>query len=1279
MNRWWILFFIPVLTITQTFANNDFEDVFPRPANFVSSEQLKRMSEESLGQVRDKLNGSIKALLPIIRRGENRNINLQLITSVSRFQTQEALEILIRLFREEIAKMYPGKIGARFEVFNAALDAMGAIGTAYPHRYVEELVDLEDELGRLAHMHPMVGTVLQKLGVVRSIMMRRKETIVDLNALLQSIELEKNAPTMTLERAQKVIDERLIGQPEVAQALMDMEWRSQLYGKARTLPDAVYLMGLPGTGKDTAAEVFTDALNGAKGSHLRHMFRLPLLKSKADLWQLLGSATGYIGSEAFPPFLEFLVLHSNGKYKTEEVEQNGRKSLKIVVNPEYKGATLPGYFPPNRGIVFVNEFHNWSKQLKDDFLKQALEKGIFNVNNPNGGLSQIEVPIRFIIASNEGIGLTTSREANGQRHGKAFSYEQQMVKWDAVHENKSALKAEILSSNGSPNQSVTGEGTPGISEELLNRIPERFILLMRPLSPDHLRTIATGYLEGLREKLADSPLLGKVNLTWSDDLPAVIQEYDYVPEENARPVLGRVMSLIEEPLLDALRAKNIEGASAVDLHISVETNSDRSRDLVMTLNGKQTRQLIRTTTKDIARPSITDERIEELAGLEPYLKQNVFGIDDVLERLSERVLSIENEASAGASRRPVNVLMLNGLSSTGKTETAKQLAKYVHKADDELVTFDFSQVQTLHDFKVRILGLKDSLGNPVPSEFMKHYDRANGRLVVAFDELANVRDMDLLKALYDFFREPVVSTFSDGKPRPMGGVTVIITGNPGQELFAAVPRDVPMEVQMLAWEEISRKTNNDPELQRSILEKTYPEPFITRIGRNNIFFLPPHSYKSLRQLAQLKLGQSLKNLASEESRRGWKVAFPSMDEYAKLIDVIIEEGFSLRYQGASIDSFVRDDVEEKIKFLMLKNKVPSGSTVILKFREKTSNEIEDQPGFVFYDVYAEGQSKPLKLKIRRPYVEKPLAKDPVNDLLTAYHEAGHSLVRNALFPGVFKSTMISVIPGVGLIGNSWLYYLGVAKAEQSKEAFTDRNYMVRQIAILMAGETAERLVSKGGNSSAGKSNDIERATRVARDAIIKYGLSKNWGLRAVPTGTSIETYIAGLPESEKRLLDTEIQNMLKEGRLLAQQTIEANFNETFVPLALELAEKGVLEEEALDKFYASKTLVAPWRLSAAKRSLNSARTLARKWRGIGAGKDHVELDSSLPMPKTFADLNAMALKRKLDQYAQVPAPADVLLVPVPMDSQTPSEPPPKRLGVEGPVDLRACANILEAG
>jgi len=1282
-----LTFLIPQIGSQKTYGANNLVDQFPRPQGFISSQQIKRMSLQDLEKTRDEMNAAIVGLRAILRRQNNNDIPYDKIFEVAKYQTQEALEALITVFREEIKRINPKAGGARPEVFMNVLDAMGAMGTSTPHRYLEEYLDMMQELEAKMPPHPMNAAIGQKVNIVFSVMQARQETLVNLNDLLYTIEQANNGPMDLLARSQKILKEGLIGQPEVLQALMDMEWRSALYGKSRDLPDAIYLMGLPGTGKDTAAEVFTDALYGTKNAHQRHMYRLPLMKSKADLWQVLGSSTGYIGSESFPPFLEFLVQHSGGKYKLEEGQSNGKPVTRVIKNPDYKGETLPGYYAPNKGIVFVNEFHNWSKQLKDDFLKQALEKGVFNINNPNGGLSEIYVPIRFVIASNEGIRLTTSREANGQRQGKPLTYEQMLAKWEAVQGNKRALKAEILSTNGSPNQAVAGESTPGISEELLNRIPERFIILMRPLSPEHLQKIANSYLENLRHRLVDSPLLGKVTLTWTEELPKVLQEYDYIAEENARPVLGRVIALIEEPLLDALREDQLNGITNLEMQLNIETNPDKSRSLVITTGaGRQVRQLIRTTLKDIAKPAISDERIDEMAGLESHLKGNVFGIDDVLERLSERALSIENE-SAGASARPVNVLMLNGLSSTGKTETAKQLAKFVRKSDDELVTFDFSQIQTLHDFKVKILGLRDGLGNPVPSEFMKYYDRSNGRVIVAFDELANVRDMDLLKALYDFFREPVVSTFSDGKPRAMGGVTVIITGNPGQELFAQVPRSAPMEVQMLAWEEIAKRTNNDPELQRQILEKYYPEPFITRIGRNNIFFLPPHSYKSLRQLAQLKLGQALTRMANEDSRRGWKVVFPSAGDYSQFIDMIIDEGFSLRFQGASIESFVRDDVEEKIKYLLLKNKVPSGTTAVLRFRNKTSNQSEDTPGFVFYDVYVDGAAQPLELKIRRPHIEKPLDHDQTNDLLTAFHEAGHSLVRNTLFKGIYKSTMISVIPGVSLIGDKWIYYAGVAKSSQEKETYTSRDHFVREIAILLAGETAERLVSRGSKSSAGKSNDIERAAKAARNVILRYGLSEKWGLRAAPADSTIDAYISSLPEDQKVLLDREVTKMIEESRDLAEQTIEANFHETFVPLALELAEKGVLNEDELESFYAERQLIDPSQISLIQRTMNHARTMGRKWRNLGSNTASVQLDASIPMPRSFADLDAIARKRKLEQYAEVALPENI---PVGTNAayeeraqasrSSPASLPDKKLGVQAPpTAIQNCEGVLKAG
>ncbi len=95
-------------------------------------------------------------------------------------------------------------------------------------------------------------------------------------------------------------------------------------------------------------------------------------------------------------------------------------------------------------------------------------------------------------------------------------------------------------------------------------------------------------------------------------------------------------------------------------------------------------------------------------------------------------------------------------------------------------------------------------------------------------------------------------------------------------------------------------------------------------------------------------------MANQDGRRGWQLGFATSTEYSQFIDMIIREGFSLRYQGASIDSFVADDVEAKLKFLLLKNKVPSGSKIEIRFRSQTPNDIENEPGFVVYDLLAVG-------------------------------------------------------------------------------------------------------------------------------------------------------------------------------------------------------------------------------------------------------------------------------------------------------------------------------------
>src|SRR5690606_27756520 len=115
---------------------------------------------------------------------------------------------------------------------------------------------------------------------------------------------------------------------------------------------------------------------------------------------------------------------------------------------------------------------------------------------------------------------------------------------------------------------------------------------------------------------------------------------------------------------------------------------------------------------------------DRLTTLKETLKEQVFGMDDIAERLMTRIVSLaNNKASSDASPRSAETLVLMGLSSTGKTELSKAVTKALTGDEGEALVIDFSQVQTLHDFKVRILGLRDAYGNAIPSDFMKAYDR----------------------------------------------------------------------------------------------------------------------------------------------------------------------------------------------------------------------------------------------------------------------------------------------------------------------------------------------------------------------------------------------------------------------------------------------------------------------------------------------------------------------------------------------------------------------------
>jgi len=1217
--------------------------VFFSPSAFSEPTDYTTFRRAELEKIAEDLSPHFKLLKEITqenRRGMSKEEVTEMVEALGRTPFKECASGLFALFKYQVLETSPANQNRELKSrITELLKAM--ISTAD-----EDLLTDMKRTNSKVYEHKMytkelVGFKKTNMNFIAGALKELKEKpesapLPSLNTLIHMAEETRFEVIESLKDFSKKLSDRLIGQPEVVKAMEAQEWERHFIHHSNQMPSVIYLMGGPGTGKDTAAEALTDAIHSKDGAHKDHLFRLPIMRREADLWKVLGSATGYVGSETLPPFIEFLVKHSGGKYL---IAGEG-KTAHVIQNPEWKGESLPGTLPPESAVVFANEFHNWSKENKDVFLKEALEKGLFRINGPKEGLTYIEVPIRFVVASNEGIGLISSREANGERFGAPLTYEQSYSKWEAVSDNKSLLKSEIQAGNGAKNNGGVTQ-TEGVSEEFLRRIPNRFLILMKPLSPEELREIAGIALKSIKKDLEVATAINPgLKLSWDTQVLTVIQDYEYIPEDNAGPILDRVKSFINEPLISFLRSEKIKLDKPVQLRVSIDENEDGTKSLgIVALDLENNvignfKEPIAVTEKDRLADPISDERIDELLTLESRLNAQVFNVEDVAKRLSDRVLSAANKQDSSASNpQRATTVVLMGLSSTGKTELAKALSKELTQSESEGLVIDFSQVQTLHDFKVKILGIRDSLGNSTASDFMKHYDRTGGDLVVIFDELANVNNPDLLKALYDFFREPVVRTFSDGKDRVMSKVKVIVTGNSGIEEYASVPRTVPMEQQMAAWQKIHQGMVESPEAKREILEKRFPEPLINRWSLNNVFFVGPHTYKSLKQLAQLKFLKMIEDLQPKSGQRGWELGFYNPEEFSILMNTIVEKGFNLREQGSSIDLYISDDIRAPLEALLLRNKVPSGSRIMIHRMNET----------FFVSSEALKESWPLSLRNRVQEERLPVS-EGMKDLqiLTAYHEAGHAIASRVLFSGQRTPKEITILPGVTRIGGKWIVYKGVAEDEILAKSSPTREWFVRAIAQLAAGETAQRLVTRGEVHDAGKGNDMERATSLAESAILHYGLSEKWGTEAVPSEVSLHEYVSQFSEPKKRLFEKEVKKLINEGRALAREVLVLNMDQVLVPMAKLLAEKGSLKEADMAPFFEESVLrnVSETQHSSIAFELKTwARYLKSYLTGRSQKRDGIFKDPKYKS-NIVADIGSITEKEKKDQFDSVPPPAD---------------------------------------
>ena len=154
--------------------------------------------------------------------------------------------------------------------------------------------------------------------------------------------------------------------------------------------------------------------------------------------------------------------------------------------------------------------------------------------------------------------------------------------------------------------------------------------------------------------------------------------------------------------------------------------------------------------------------------------------------------------------------------------------------------------------------------------------------------------------------------------------------------------------------------------------------------------------------------------------------------------------------------------------------------------------------------------------------------------LTAYHEAGHAVVMRAL-PQHDPVHQITIVPR-GQAGG-----MTISLPDEDR-SYLSREYMIQQIVSLLGGRAAEQLML--GDISTGASNDIQRATSLARKMVGTYGMSEKLGTVAFDAGSD-EVFIGKSmghtrPYSEKTAseMDSEIRAIIDDAYKKAQEILK---------------------------------------------------------------------------------------------------------------------------------------------
>lgn len=359
----------------------------------------------------------------------------------------------------------------------------------------------------------------------------------------------------------------------------------------------------------------------------------------------------------------------------------------------------------------------------------------------------------------------------------------------------------------------------------------------------------------------------------------------------------------------AAKYRDLERKIRVSIEVETEAWEKKIKEKRKIVDGEKVAEVVSMMT-GIPLQKISQNETEKLASMCETLKSRVIGQDEAVQKITKAIL--RNRIGLKDPNRPIGSFIFLGPTGVGKTQLAKELAKFVFGDADSMIRVDMSEYMEKFN-STKLIG--------APPGYVGHEDggqltekvRRKPYSVVLFDEIEKAHP-DIFNTLLQVLDEGMIT---DGLGRKINfkNCLIILTSNIGQRKAVEFGGGVGFGA--------NREEVKEREIKNTIkkeLEKTFPPEFINRL--DEIIYFNSLTQEDLVRIIEVEI----KKMTPRFEEIGYKITI-SKD----LKEKIAERGYDPKFGARPLRRILQKYVEDTIAELAVSKKIEEGSKITLSY------------------------------------------------------------------------------------------------------------------------------------------------------------------------------------------------------------------------------------------------------------------------------------------------------------------------------------------------------------